>query len=164
VSAETSIAHDAPGHVRIVVREGGPGVEGYLGFVIIIAAAIYALMPAARANPLPLLLVLAIALAWAVIARTAREVYLLDGTARSLTASYESLFGRREKQVSGSDVTSVRLARGGPNDDRLLVELMGRGREVRLRLPKRVNTLSASDQQEVGRLVAEHLGVPLQAT
>ena len=164
MSAETTIAHAAPGHVRIDVREGGPGVIGYLGFVIIIAAAIYALMPAARANPLPLLLALAIAVAWALIARTAREEYLLDGTTRSLTARYVWLLGRREKQVNGSDVTSVRLVRGGPDDDRLLVELMGPGREVRLRMPKRVNTLSESDQEAVGRLVAEHLGVPLDAS
>jgi hypothetical protein len=55
----------------------------------------------------------------------------------------------------------VRLATSGPYDDRRVVELLGPGREVRLRLPRRVNTFSAADQRSVGRLLADHLRVPL---
>ena len=34
--------------------------------------------------------------------------------------------------------------------------------ETRLRVPRRLNTLSARDQEAVGRAFATHLGVPLR--
>jgi hypothetical protein len=81
----------------------------------------------------------------------------------SLTARHVWLLGRGEVTVSAQKVSLVRLALGGVDDDRRLVELLGPHREVRLRLPRRINTLTADDQRSIGRLVAEHLGLPLQA-
>jgi hypothetical protein len=163
LSAEATIDHPSPGRVRIALREGGGGVAGFLGLVGAIVAALYVLMPAARAHPAPLGWLVAVAVGWAGIALTAREEYLVDQATRSLTARYVWLLGRGEVSVSGLEIALVRMALSGPDDDRRVVELLGPDQEVRLRLPRRANTLSVSDQRSVGRLVAEHLGVPLQA-
>jgi len=71
LSAVATIARLAPGHVRIVLRESGAGVASFVGFVVAVAAAVYALTPATRAQPAPLGAVLAIALVWTGIARAA---------------------------------------------------------------------------------------------
>jgi hypothetical protein len=163
VSAQATIAHLTSSQVRIALREGATGIATFVGFVVAVAAAIYGLMPTARVHPAPLFGVVGVALVWAGIAWSAREEYLVDQATRSLTAWHVSLLGRRELKVSAQEVALVRLALGGPDNDRRLVELVGTRREVRLRIPRRVNTLSASDQKSIGRLVAEHLGVPLQA-
>lgn len=163
MSAKATIARLAPGQVRIVLRESGAGVASFVGFVVAVAAAVYALTPAARAQPAPLGAVVAIALVWAGIARAAREEYLVDRTTRSLIARHVWLFGRGEEHVTEREVAMVRLASGGPDDDRRLVELVGPDQAVRLRVPRRVNTLTENDQQAIGQLLAEHLAVPLQA-
>jgi hypothetical protein len=163
LSAEATIDRHTPGQVRIALREGGAGIARFVGFVVAVAAALYVLMPAARAHPAPLVYVVAVVLLWAGIARSAREEYIVDQTTRSLTARHVWLLGRREMKVSAQEVSLVRQVIGGPDDDRRLVELLGTHREVRLRLPRRVNTLMASDQRIIGRLVAEHLDVPLEA-
>ena len=163
MSAEATIDRLTLGQVRIALRECGAGTASFVGFLVAVAAAIYVLMPAARAHPRPLVYVVAVAFGRAGIARSAREEYIVDQTTRSLTARHVWLFGRQEVKVSAQDVSLVRLALGGPDNDRRWVELLGTRREVRLRLPRRVNTLTASDQRSIGQLVAEHLGVPLQA-
>ena len=161
MNAEATIDRSAPGQVRIVLREGTAGVATFAGFVVAIAAAIYLVMPAARAQPGTLGGIVGAALAWAAVAGGAREEYLVSqGT--GLTARQVWLFGRREDQVSAEEVTAVRLARAGPDDDRRVVELVGLRKEMRLRVPRRFNTLSVTDQRAIGQLLAEHFGVPLQ--
>jgi hypothetical protein len=141
----------------------------FVVFVAGVAAALYVLMPAARARPAPLVGVVTLALGWAGVARRAREEYLVDQPARTLTArrvgllGLLGLLGRREEQMGTHEISAVRLDRRGPDNDRLVVELVGIDRRVRLRLPRRVNTLTAHDQSTIARLLAEQLGVPLQA-
>jgi hypothetical protein len=161
VSADVSIARPAAGQLRIVVREGWPGVATFVGLVAAVAAAVYALTPAARAQPGPLGVAVAAALLWAGIARNAREEYVVDRATRSLTTRHVWLFGTREEHVDGAGIVAVRPATSGPDDDRRVVELLQPGATVRLRLPRRVNSLSAAGQSEVAGLLAEHLGVPV---
>jgi hypothetical protein len=163
LAAEVTIERLAPGRVRIAVREGLAGIVQFVVFVALIAVALYALMPEARARPAPLLGLVIVALGWAGIARRAREEYVVDESARSVTARRMGLLEPGEDQVNAPEISAVRLARSGVDDDRLVVELLGPHRQVRLRLPRRVTTLTARDQSDIGRLVAEHLGVPLQA-
>jgi hypothetical protein len=162
LSAEVTIDRLATGQVRIAMREGWGGIAWFVLFVVCVAVALFALMPQARAQPGWLIGVVAAALAWAGIARHGREEYLVDRQTRSVTARRSGLLDRREDQVSGQEISAVRLARSGPDDDRLVVELLANQRVVRLRLPRRINTLTASDQASIGRLLAEHLDVPLQ--
>jgi len=161
-SAQVTIDRLTPAQVRIAMREGGGGVVGFVVFVLLVATALYALMPQARAQPAPLVGFLAVALGWASIGWRAREEYIVDQTERSLTARHVWLVGQREEQVRAHEISAVRLARRGP-DDRFVVELLATQGQVRLRLPRRINTLSARDQSRIGRLMAEHLGLPLQA-
>jgi hypothetical protein len=163
VSAEATIEHLPAGQVRIALREDGAGVATFVGFVVTIAASVYLLMPPARAQPVPLLGMVAVAVVWAVVARRAREEYLLDQAKRVVTARHRWLFGQGENQVGAQQVAIVLLTLGGPDNDRRLVELLGPGRELRLRVPRRVNTLTPSDQRAIGQLLAEYLGVPLRA-
>jgi hypothetical protein len=159
-TAQVTIDRLTPAQVRIALREGGGGVVSFMVFVVVVATALYALMPQARAQPAPLVGFLAVALGWAGIGWRAREEYNVDQTTRSLTARHVWLVGQREEQVCAHEISAVRLARRGP-DDRFVVELLATNRQVRLRLPRRINTLTARDQSRIGRLVAEHLGVPL---
>jgi hypothetical protein len=161
-SAQVTVDRLTPAQVRIAMREGGGGVVSFIIFVVVVATALYALMPQARARPAPLVGFLAVALGWAGIGWRAREEYIVDQTARSLTARHVWLLGQREEHVSAHEISAVRLARRGP-DDRFVVELLANHRQVRLRLPRRINTLTARDQSRIGELVAQHLGVPLQA-
>jgi len=161
-TAQVTIDRLTLGQVRIAMREGGGGVLSFVVFVLLLAAASYALIPEARAQPVYLVGFLAVALGWAAVGWRGGEEYILDQSARSLTARRFGLLGGREDEVGGHEISAVRLARRGP-DDRFVVELLGTHRQVRLRLPRRINTLTPHDQSRIGRLMAEHLGVPLQA-
>ena len=160
-SAQVTIDRLTPAQVRIVMREGSGGIVGFVVFVAVLATALYALMPQVRAQPVPLFGFLAVAFGWAGIGWRAREEYILDQSTRSLTARRRGLLGQREERVYVHEISAVRLARRGP-DERHVVELLGSSRQVRLRLPRRINTLSVGDQAGIGRLVAEQLDLPMQ--
>ena len=93
---------------------------------------------------------------------SAREVYLFDRAARAVRVQRVSLLGRSEELLSVEEVITVQQAVRGPDDNRLVLELVTRRGEVRLRLPRRLTTLGAAEQDSVGRLIAGHLGVPLR--
>jgi hypothetical protein len=162
MSARVTIDRVTPDQARITVREGSGGVVTFVLFVTGIAVVLSWLIPAARTSPGPLLLLVTIALAWSGIALSAREVYVVDRGTRTVAARYSWLFGHREDRLTAGEIAAVRLGIGGPDDDRRLVELLGATGKVRLRLPRRVNTLTPMDQKTVGRLLAEYLSVPLQ--
>src|SRR5262249_37301856 len=116
--------------------------------------------PAARSSPGWLLALLALGAVWSTIALSAREIYAIDRTAGAIIAERSSLLGARRQMLESSEVAAVRLALGGPDDNRRLVELVDRDGRLRLRLPGRITTLSERDQSEVGRAIAGYLGVP----
>ena len=91
---------------------------------------------------------------------SAREVYLFDRAARAVRVQRVSLLGRSEELLSVEEVITVQEAVRGPDDNRLVLELVTRRGEVRL--PRRLTTLGAAEQDSVGRLIAGHLGVPLR--
>jgi hypothetical protein len=161
MSALVTLDRSTAGQIRIVLRESKGGGVGFLVFVGIVAVGLYLLMPAARNAPGPLVGLLAVAVGWAGFAMSAREEYIVDRDSRTVRARYWSLLGLREDQVKGEEIAAVRLGIGGPDDDRLLVELLEARGKVRLRLPRRVNTFSSSDQKTVGRLLAESLSLPV---
>jgi hypothetical protein len=161
-SAQVRIEWLPSSQIRIALREGEGGIVGFVIFIAVLCTALYWLMPGVETNPGPLFACMAVAFGWTIFGWRAEEEYVLDQASRSLTARRVGLLRRREKQVRAAEISAVRLARSGA-DDRFVVELLGQRRRVHLRLPRRINTLTASDQSRIGRLVAEHLGVPLQA-
>jgi hypothetical protein len=161
VSADVSIARPAAGQLRIVVREGWPGVATFVGLVAAVAAAVYALTPAARAQPGPLGVAVAAALLWAGIARNAREEYVVDRATRSLTTRHVWLFGTREEHVDGAG--GRRRASGHQRTRRR----PARGRAAAAG-SHGAATAPPTRELAVGRrpvggrgLLAEHLGVPV---
>jgi hypothetical protein len=96
----------------------------------------------------------------------ARERMLMEGdtyiTERGTIAMMvSSVLGRRSQNVPVEEVSAVHLSIGGPDDNRLLVDLIGKDGTARLRLPRCLTTLTERDQAEIGRLLAERLDVPL---
>jgi hypothetical protein len=162
MSARVTIDRVTPDQAWITVREGVGGIATFVLFVTGIAVVLYWLIPAARTSPGPLLVLVTIALAWAGVALSAKEECIVDRGTRTVAARYTWLFGHREDRLTAGEIGAVRLGIGGPDDDRRLVELLGTSGKVRLRLPRRVNTFTATDQKTVGRLLAEYLSVPVQ--
>ena len=62
--AQVTIERPTPARVRIAMREGGGGLVSFVVFVLVLATALYMLMPEARARPAPLLGLLAVASVW----------------------------------------------------------------------------------------------------
>lgn len=131
-------------------------------FVLVILAALYVLIPEARTAPGWLVALLALTSGWSVVALAAREVYLFDEAAGTIDVLRSSLLSRPRQRLGAADVAAVRIVTGGPDNDRLLVELVAAAGKLRLRMPRRLTTLSAAGQSEIGRLIAEQLGVPLR--
>lgn len=158
-AARVTIERLAPTRLRIAMRESGPAILIFAGFVVVAVAAAFTLMPEARAEPAPLVGILAVALGWALFAWSSQEEYVVDHTTRSLTV-FPVL--RKPRELRVPEISSARVARTGYDDDRLVVELVGSNGKVLLRLPRLINTLTTSDQLHLGLLLADHLGIPLQ--
>jgi len=136
----------------------------FAAFVLMIVAAFYDLTPGAREAPGVLFAIFGIAAGWSIIALSGREVYVVDTSNGLIDVTASSPLGRYRKRIGVEDVGSVRLVTGGPDNDRLLVELVAPNGDPRVRLPRRLTTLSARDQLEVARVFAERLEVPLRGT
>lgn len=90
--------------------------------------------------------------------------HVVDSSNGVIDVTASSPLGRYRKQIGVEDIRAVRVLTGGPDNDRLLVELMGPDGDPRLGLPGRLTTLSARDQLEVARVLSDRLRVPLRAT
>jgi hypothetical protein len=159
MSASITIDHPAPHQLRLVLRQGSGEVTRFLFFVLLIAGALLLLVPQARTTPAPLLGLVGVAIAWCAVSSSAHESYLFDPTARTAHVQRSSALWRSNELVSLEAVRAVQLAVRGPDDNRRVVELVTHDGRVQLRLPRRLNTLSASDHADVGRLIADHLDV-----
>lgn len=157
-----TVDQPAAHQIQLLLRQDSGEVAQFLLFVFVIAGALFLLTPQVRSSPAPLLGLVGAAVAWCAVARSARECYLFDRAARTVRLERVSLLGRSDELLSIQEVAAVQQALRGPDDDRLVLELVtGRG-EVQLRLPRRFTTLGLADQSRVGRLVADHLGLALR--
>ena len=161
MGARVTIDQPAPHQIQLVLRQDSAEVARFMLFVLVITGALLLLVPQARSSPVPLLGLVGAAVGWCVVAGSAREVYLFDRAARAVRVQLVSLLGRSEELLSVEEVITVQQGVRGPDDNRLVLELVTRRGEVRLRLPRRLTTLGAAEQDSVGRLIAGHLGVPL---
>jgi len=162
MSAAVAIDQPAPHQIQLLLRQDSAEVTRFMLFVLIIALAFFLLMPQACSSPVPLLGLVGAAVGWCAIAGSAREVYLFDRAARTVRVQRISLLMRFEEFLSVQEVVAVQQAVRGPDDNRLVLELVTELGELRLRLPHRINTLGAADQDSVGRLIAGHLGIRLR--
>ena len=105
---------------------------------------------------------LGVAAGWSAVALAGREVYTIDTERGTIAMEVSSVLGRRSQSIPVDEVTAVQLSIGGPDDNRLLVDLVAEDGTTRLRLPRCLTTLSERDQVELGRLFAERLDVPLR--
>jgi hypothetical protein len=62
----------------LVLRQDWAELTRFLLFILVVAGAIFLLMPEARSQPAPLLILVGAAVAWCVVAGTAEERYLFD--------------------------------------------------------------------------------------
>jgi hypothetical protein len=162
MSARVTIDQSDPDEIWIELRQNGAEVTRFCVFVFVVLGALYGLIPGARSTPGWLLALLGIAIGWSIIALMSREEYIVDGAEGTITVRITSPLGNRREQFRAGEVAAVRLAIGGPDDDRRLVELVAPNGKLRLRVPRRLTTLSAGDQGEIGRTLADTLGVPLR--
>jgi hypothetical protein len=157
-----TVDQPAPHEVRLVLRQDWGEVTRFMLFVLVLGGALFLIMPEARTAPAPLLGLVGAAIAWCAVAVTAEERYLFDRADRTVRVRRVSLLGRSEEGRSLAEVCAVQQAVSGPDDNRRVLELVTEDGQVRLRLPRRFNTLSALDHDTVGRLIAKHLGLPLR--
>lgn len=148
--------------LRIELRQNAGAVIVFGLFVLAVVSALYALMPAARSEPGWLLAIVAVAGAWSAVALSASEQYEIDSDTGAIRATRSSVRGRRHLSLTTRDVAAVRLRIGGPDDNRRLVELVSDTGAVRVSIPWRLTSLTASAQQELGHAIASRLEVPVR--
>jgi hypothetical protein len=161
MAARISIDQPASHQMQLLLRQDSGEIVRFLLFVLLIAGALFVLIPQVRSSPAPLLGLVGVAIAWGAIAASASECYLFDRTARTVHIERLSLLGRTEKLVSIQRAVAVQQVVRGPDDNRLVLELITGWGEMQLRLPRRLTTLEPGEERRVGRLVADHLGLPL---
>ncbi len=155
-----SIDQPMPHQIQLQLRQDSGELVRFVVFVLAVIVALLLLMPQARTSPAPYAGVLAVALGWCLVAATAREAYLFDRMAETVSVQRSSLLWTSGKLLSVTDVAAVQEALSGPDNNRLVLELVTDRGKVLLRLPRRLTTLDRTDRSEVGRLLADHLGVP----
>jgi len=160
----TRVATDRPRktQLRVVLRQGRGEVATFIFVVFAIIGALLLFVPQANHVSTPLLALVGVAVAWCVLALSATESYLFDSEARTVTVQRAWLLGNSRLVLAIPSVVAVRPVVGGVDDDRRLLELVAHTDEVRLQLPRRFNTLGASEQENLGRQIADHLGIPLR--
>ena len=161
MSARVTIDESADESVWIELRQNGAEVVRFAAFAAIVLAGLYQLAPGARTAPGMLLALLGVAAGWCAVALAGREVYTIDTERGTIAITVSSVLGRRSQTVPVDEVSAVQLSVGGPDDNRLLVDLIAEDGTARLRLPRCLTTLTECDQAEIGRLLAERLDVPL---
>lgn len=160
----TRVATDRPrkNQLRVVLRQGKGEIATFIFFVFAIIGALLLFVPQASHVSTPLLALAAVAVAWSALTLTASETYLFDSEARTVSVQRAWLLGTSRQLLAIPSVHAVHQVEGGVDDDRRLLELVAQTDEVRLQLPRRFNTLGASEQENLGRQIAEHLGIPLR--
>lgn len=161
MSARVTIDESVDESLWIELRQNGAEVVRFAAFTVIVLAALYQLVPGARTASGFLLALLGLAAGWSAVALAGREVYTIDTERGTIAMMVSSVLGRRSQNVPVEEVSAVQLSIGGPDDNRLLVDLIGKDGTARLRLPRCLTTLTERDQAEIGRLLAERLDVPL---
>ena len=162
VSARVTIDGASDDRVRIELRQSAGEVTQFVAFVLIVLGALYTSLPKAREAPALLLALLGIAVGWVTVAMTGRELYTIDESTGTIDALISATVWRHRQQIPIRHVVAVRMATGGPDDNRLLVEVVDADGSVRLRLPHRISTLDERDQAEIARLIAARLDLPLR--
>lgn len=161
MSARVTIDDSVDESVWIELRQNGAEVVRFAAFAAILLAALYQLVPGARTAPGLLLALFGVAAGWSAVALAGREVYTVDTERGTIAMMVSSVLGRRSQNVPVEEVSAVQLSIGGPDDNRLLVDLVAKDGTARLRLPRCLTALTERDQAEIGRLLAERLDVPL---
>jgi hypothetical protein len=161
MGARIIIEQPTSDQLQLLLRQDFGEVMRFLFFVLFTAGALFVLIPQVRSWPAPLLGLLGGGIAWGAIAASASECYLFDRTARTLRIERLSLLGRTEQLISIQRAVAVQQVVRGPQDNRLVLELITGWGEMQLRLPHRLITLEPGEQLRVGRLIADHLGLPL---
>ncbi len=163
MSARLTIDESAEESVWIELRQNGAEVVRFAAFTVISLAALYQLVPGARTAPGLLLALLGVAAGWSAVALAGREVYTIDTERGTIAMVVSSVLGRRSQSIPIDEVSAVQLSVGGPDDNRLLINLVAADGTTRLRLPRCLTTLGEREQVELGRLFAEQLDVPLRS-
>src|SRR5687768_4717893 len=100
MGAQISIEQPAPHQIQLVLRQDSGEVARFMVFVLVIAGALFLVMPQARSEPALLLGLVGVAVAWCVVAASARELYLFDRSARTVRVRRVSLLGRSDELLS----------------------------------------------------------------
>lgn len=160
----TRVATDRPrkNQLRAVLRQGRGEVATFIFFVLAIIGALLLFVPQASSVSTPLLALGGVAVAWCLLALSATESYVFDSEARTVTVQRAWMLGKSRLLLSIPSVLAVHQVVRGVDDDRHLLELVDHTDEVRLQLPRRFNTLGASEQESLGRQIADHLGIQLR--
>lgn len=158
-----SIHQPTPNQVQLRLRQNSVELVRFVVFVLSVVGALLLLMPRARTSPASYLGAVGVAFGWSLIAATAREAYLFDRMAQTVSVRRSLLFWTSGKLLSMTEVAAVQEALSGPDNNRLVLELVTDRGKVLLRIPRRLTTLDRTDRSTVGRLIAVHLGVPFRS-
>jgi len=160
----TRVATDRPrkNQLRVVLRQAHGEVATFIFFVLAIIGALLLFVPQPSHLSAPLLALAGVAVAWSALTLTASETYLFDSEARTVSVHRAWLLGNVRQVLAIPSVQAVQQVVRGVDDDRRQLELVAESDKVRLRLPRRFNTLGASVHENLGRQIADHLGITLR--
>ena len=130
MSAGVAIDQPTPHQIQLLLRQDSAEVTRFMLFILVIVVAFFLLMPQARSSSMPLLGLVGAAVGWCAVASSAREIYLFDRAARTVCVQRISLLGRFEEFFSVEEVVAVQQAVRGPDDNRLVLELVTEFGEV----------------------------------
>ncbi|HYW58834.1 MAG TPA: hypothetical protein VE934_17925 [Polaromonas sp.] len=152
-----------PRQLQLELRQSGRELAVFLLVVLIIVGAVFLLVPQARQMPVVLLGAVGVAFGWCAYAMTCREHYTFDQQTNAVSVKRMSVLGGSSTALDLAGVCAVQQSWSGVDEDRRVVELVTTSGATKLRIPRRLTTLSAQEQDLVGRAIAGHLGVPLRS-
>jgi hypothetical protein len=159
-----TITYPSMNQLRVTLRQSAAEMAPFLIMTMLIVGVLAFSAPAPTSRKIaPALGILLLAVGWCAYALGCSELYEFNRDKNQYILT--RLTPLRRSVITGSlqEIRQISAEMGGPDNDRRLIVLTeASGR--RQALPRRINSLSETDQRELGRAVADFLGVNCRTT